>query len=89
MNIPLEKNGILNPLEIVCIPITRKHSHKNIHKKMLTRKYSHGYLVKSTFPLFPGIALASLAYFWFVLPRSYLFQLVVIVYELFYISYMK
>ena len=40
-----------------------------------SKKYSHGYLVKSNSPILSAVILAHLAYFLFILPRSCLFRL--------------
>ena len=47
------------------------------------------YLVKSNSPILLEDVLACLVYFWFILPRCCLFQLVAIGYGLFYILYKK
>ena len=43
------------------------------------------FLIKSNYPILTRVVLACLGYFWFILPRSWLFQLATISYGLFHI----
>ena len=63
----------------------KREIHGMLKSFTIRRISSPGYLVKSNSSTLPGVVLACLGYFWFILPRSCLIQLVVVGHGFFHI----